>query len=62
MHNEVNKSLHKPEFDCSKVGDFYDCGCADEEKKEMKEEAGKDAEVGSGKKIEMAEDRKGKVG
>ena len=21
--------LHKPEFDCSKLGDFYDCGCED---------------------------------
>lgn len=31
MHNEVNKSLDKDEFDCSKIGDFYDCGCADDE-------------------------------
>lgn len=35
MHNEVNKSLDKELFDCSKIGDFYDCGCAEEyEKKE----------------------------
>jgi FAD-linked sulfhydryl oxidase len=32
VHNEVNKSLKKPLFDCSKIGDFYDCGCADDEK------------------------------
>jgi len=31
VHNEVNKSLKKDLFDCSKIGDFYDCGCADEE-------------------------------
>ncbi len=31
VHNEVNKSLRKDLFDCSKIGDFYDCGCADEE-------------------------------
>lgn len=31
MHNEVNKMLHKDIFDCSKIGDFYDCGCAHDE-------------------------------
>jgi FAD-linked sulfhydryl oxidase len=31
VHNEVNKSLDKEEFDCSKIGDFYDCGCADDD-------------------------------
>ena len=30
MHNEVNKSLKKALFDCSNIGDFYDCGCADD--------------------------------
>ncbi len=30
VHNEVNKSLKKQLFDCSNIGDFYDCGCADE--------------------------------
>ena len=33
VHNEVNKSLNKELFDCSKIGDFYDCGCADEDDK-----------------------------
>ncbi|RQM07265.1 hypothetical protein DH86_00000960 [Scytalidium sp. 3C] len=28
VHNEVNQRLKKPIFDCSKIGDFYDCGCA----------------------------------
>lgn len=28
VHNEVNKSLRKALFDCSSIGDFYDCGCA----------------------------------
>ena len=33
VHNEVNKTLKKDLFDCSKIGDFYDCGCAEEEEK-----------------------------
>lgn len=24
--------LRKPEFDCNNIGDFYDCGCAEDEK------------------------------
>lgn len=24
--------LGKPEFDCNKLGEFYDCGCSDDEK------------------------------
>ncbi|KAF2090773.1 sulfhydryl oxidase [Saccharata proteae CBS 121410] len=31
VHNEVNKRLEKEIFDCSQIGDFYDCGCADDE-------------------------------
>ncbi|KAK0937604.1 hypothetical protein LTR29_010826 [Friedmanniomyces endolithicus] len=30
VHNEVNLSLGKAVFDCSKIGDFYDCGCAED--------------------------------
>ena len=40
VHNEVNKSLKKELFDCSKIGDFYDCGCAEEDKKEGMNTAG----------------------
>ena len=32
MHNQVNESLKKEIFDCSNIGDFYDCGCAEDEK------------------------------
>ncbi|KAK4149589.1 hypothetical protein C8A00DRAFT_18747 [Chaetomidium leptoderma] len=32
LHNEVNKRLKKPQFDCNNIGDFYDCGCGDDEK------------------------------
>ncbi|KAI9814843.1 MAG: hypothetical protein M1832_005645 [Thelocarpon impressellum] len=36
VHNEVNRSLRKDLFDCSKIGDFYDCGCAgDDEEGEV---------------------------
>jgi hypothetical protein len=31
--------LHKPEFDCNKLGDFYDCGCGDEQKEGENETA-----------------------
>ena len=34
VHNEVNRSLKKPVFDCSEIGDFYDCGCAEEGEKD----------------------------
>lgn len=34
VHNEVNKSLKKELFDCSNIGDFYDCGCAEDEAEE----------------------------
>lgn len=44
VHNVVNKSLKKEEFDCANIGDFYDCGCAEDED----EAAGKSAK-GKGK-------------
>ncbi|KAG5974838.1 hypothetical protein E4U55_008008 [Claviceps digitariae] len=37
IHNVVNKRLDKPQFDCTKIGDFYDCGCGDDKKKEGKD-------------------------
>ncbi len=33
VHNEVNKRLKKPEFDCTKLD--YDCGCGDDEKRDI---------------------------
>ena len=37
LHNNVNKRLGKPEFDCSKASEYWggDCGCGagDNEKK-----------------------------
>lgn len=35
VHNEVNISKDKPIFDCANIGDWYDCGCADEEKESI---------------------------
>lgn len=32
VHNEVNLSKGKAVFDCGKIGEFYDCGCAEDEK------------------------------
>lgn len=54
VHNEVNKSLDKEIFDCSNIGDFYDCGCAEDEeasdeitgqKEKLKGGNGKDLDV-----------------
>ncbi|ORY82494.1 ERV/ALR sulfhydryl oxidase domain-containing protein [Protomyces lactucae-debilis] len=33
IHNEVNKKLGKPEYDCGNVLEKYDCGCGDEPEK-----------------------------
>ncbi|MCJ1432077.1 hypothetical protein MMC27_001433 [Xylographa pallens] len=51
VHNEVNKSLKKPMFDCSNIGDFYDCGCA-EEAGEAKREPGGEGGEGTQLKLE----------
>ena len=61
VHNEVNRSLEKEEFDCSKIGDFYDCGCAedsddDEETKKKEREKGKGKASG---KIELVVEKNG---
>lgn len=43
VHNQVNRSLKKPEWDCSNIGDFYDCGCAEDkegDKAKKKDKAG----------------------
>ncbi|KAM5345304.1 hypothetical protein ACJ41O_011166 [Fusarium nematophilum] len=40
-HNIVNERVHKPLFDCEKIGDFYDCGCGDEDKKKEGAEGAK---------------------
>ncbi|KAJ2906106.1 hypothetical protein MKZ38_003143 [Zalerion maritima] len=37
VHNIVNERIHKPEFDCNTIGDFYDCGCGDEDKDQKTE-------------------------
>ena len=29
VHNEVNERLGKPNFDCAKLDETYDCGCGD---------------------------------
>lgn len=34
VHNEVNVSKGKKIFDCGNIGDFYDCGCAEDEEKD----------------------------
>ena len=48
-HNLVNERLEKPIFDCNNIGDFYDCGCGDEDKK-------KKEGAGSADELELAKD------
>ncbi|KAL4869224.1 hypothetical protein BDV12DRAFT_196472 [Aspergillus spectabilis] len=45
IHNEVNDMLKKPNFDCQKLGDFYDCGCADDEEDDSADKSGSESEV-----------------
>ncbi|KAL2194083.1 ERV/ALR sulfhydryl oxidase domain-containing protein [Corynascus similis CBS 632.67] len=55
VHNEVNHRLGKDEFDCNKIGDFYDCGCGDEDGKNKKgemESGGGEAAAGQNKEGE----------
>ena len=40
VHNEVNKSLGKEIFDCSNIGDFYDCGCAEDGAEDLVSKSG----------------------
>ncbi|KAH6847121.1 ERV/ALR sulfhydryl oxidase domain-containing protein [Chaetomium sp. MPI-CAGE-AT-0009] len=53
VHNEVNRRLKKEEFDCNKIGDFYDCGCGEEEGK--KKEGEGSGEVGKGDELKGRE-------
>lgn len=46
IHNEVNAMLDKPLFDCNNIGDFYDCGCAEDDE----QGAGATAGTGTGTK------------
>ncbi|KAI1638461.1 ERV/ALR sulfhydryl oxidase domain-containing protein [Biscogniauxia mediterranea] len=33
VHNQVNERLKKPMFNCNDIGDFYDCGCGEDDAK-----------------------------
>lgn len=60
VHNEVNKSLDKELFDCSNIGDFYDCGCAEHEKdaKKAGDAEGDAKDKKTGEKPEMSAAKK----
>ena len=64
IHNQVNKSLQKAMFDCNNIGDFYDCGCAEDEKdgKKKEEEPARTTEIREAKqeKPEMSDEAKEK--
>lgn len=49
IHNEVNAMLNKPLFDCTKIGKFYDCGCAEDEEEAAGASGGKQSETGTSK-------------
>ena len=60
VHNEVNKSLGKEVWDCSKIGDFYECGCAEDgtegkdgEKKEISKERMEKISGANGRDFDM---------
>ena len=49
VHNEVNRRLKKPQFDCNNIGDFYDCGCGEEGGKKNEGGVGEAAVAGGDK-------------
>lgn len=57
----MNKSLRKDLFDCSKIGDFYDCGCAEDDES-SESEGGKGAAASlDSSKVEMEDAKKTKL-
>jgi FAD-linked sulfhydryl oxidase len=53
VHNQVNESKGKPIFDCANIGDFYDCGCADDEKDAMAKAGAKATEIAKHEPVEI---------
>ncbi|EHY51812.1 hypothetical protein HRR83_008427 [Exophiala dermatitidis] len=51
VHNLVNERKGKPIFDCANIGDFYDCGCADDEKEAMKAAGAQSSSIAQGKPL-----------
>ncbi|KIW17872.1 hypothetical protein PV08_05067 [Exophiala spinifera] len=49
VHNLVNERKGKPIFDCANIGDFYDCGCGDDEKDAISAAGAKSSSVAAGK-------------
>lgn len=61
VHNKVNERLGKDIFDCSKIGDFYDCGCAGDEREAMGDETeriGAEGRLAERGKPEMSREEK----
>lgn len=56
VHNEVNISKGKPVFDCANIGDWYDCGCAEDEKEDMKKHGAQSEKVVAGEAVEIVRD------
>ncbi|ETN38456.1 uncharacterized protein HMPREF1541_06491 [Cyphellophora europaea CBS 101466] len=53
VHNQVNERKKKPIFDCSNIGDFYDCGCGDDEKEQMSNLGAKSTAVAKAEPIDV---------
>lgn len=53
VHNLVNERKGKPIFDCANIGDFYDCGCADDAKEAMSAAGAKSSVIAQGKSLEI---------
>jgi FAD-linked sulfhydryl oxidase len=59
VHNEVNESKGKPIFDCNNIGDFYDCGCAEDEKEAKPKAGAKSDAIAKGKHEQVEIEREG---
>lgn len=53
VHNLVNERKGKPIFDCANIGDFYDCGCADDEKDAIAAAGAKSSSVAQESHVEI---------
>ncbi|MCJ1443194.1 MAG: hypothetical protein MMC23_003692 [Stictis urceolatum] len=61
VHNEVNHSLNKKTFDCANIGDFYDCGCVEDDAKGDEKKAADASSVGEGGGEELMLIKEGKI-
>lgn len=59
IHNKVNERLKKPQYDCTKILEDYDCGCGDDEEAPDYTLKGESIKHLQGLKVEKEEKQRG---